>query len=504
MRLWRIFVIIFLFFLVGLLAWHNLGSINQDIGRHLKSGQIIWETKNVYNTNLFSFTEPSHLFINHHWLSEVIFWRLYLLVGLKGLIAFKVLTILASFGLIWLAVYRQTGLRPWLVAMPLGLLVFLERTDVRPEIFSYLFLSFFLWATLRAKYQKDYRWLWFLPILQIAWTNLHIYFVLGPGLLLLFLIDCLTTSLPRAIKNKIWLVTALTGLATLINPSFLKGALMPLTIMNHYGYTVVENQSVAFLQNYGLLLKSINFFEGSAVILAISFLLALKNSRKNITFEFLTALVFAILGFKMIRNFGLYALATTPILALNLKTVPWPAWSQKIRPKIIISLIFLLLGGWWAKEITNNHFYQWLRLEREFGLGIPRGAQGGIDFIRKNHVAGPVFNNFDVGSFLIWKLYPEQKVFVDGRPEAYSPEFFEKIYKPMQADPALWKKYSEQYGINYIFFDHHDITPWAQSFLQNITKNPQWVPVYLDASVITFIKNIPVNQELIKKYPLVI
>jgi hypothetical protein len=141
-------------------------------------------------------------------------------------------------------------------------------------------------------------------------------------------------------------------------------------------------------------------------------------------------------------------------------------------------------------------------LSKEFGLTIPVGAEQGVAFIQANKIRGPVFNNFDVGSFLIWKLYPEQKVFVDGRPEAYSVDFFEKIYKPMQESPTLWKKYSEQYAINYIFFDHRDITPWAKTFLQYITADPQWPLVYLDDSIIIFVKNIPANQKLIEKYPL--
>ena len=98
------------------------------------------------------------------------------------------------------------------------------------------------------------------------------------------------------------------------------------------------------------------------------------------------------------------------------------------------------------------------------------------------------------------KMYPEQKVFVDGRPEAYSTDFFEKIYKPMQESPELWKKYSEQYKINYVFFDYHDITPWAQTFLSFISQDKNWPLVYRDDSVVIFLRRTPQNLSLIQRY----
>ncbi len=157
MKFLRILVIVLLFAFIALVCVHSLGSINQDIGRHLKLGQIIWETKSVPKINLFSFTEPDYPFINHHWLSEVVFYLLFGIIGLKGLIIFKAAIVAVSFWLIYKAADKKTGLWPFLVSAPLGILVFLNRSDVRPEIFSYLFLAFFVFAILRAKYAEE-RW----------------------------------------------------------------------------------------------------------------------------------------------------------------------------------------------------------------------------------------------------------------------------------------------------------------------------------------------------------
>lgn len=505
----RILGIVLFFVLAALFFTHSLDSVNQDIGRHLKSGELIWESQSVYQTNLFSFTEPEHPFINHHWLSEVAFFHLHRWAGLKGLIIFKTVILTAALALIWLAFpVKKTGV--WLVSSLIGLLLLLSRADVRPEIFSYLYLAFFLFAFFRAKYRKQLRWLYFLPLIQILWTNSHIYFVVGPILFFFFLLD---RWLAKDFNVRLIFLFLLTSLATLLNPSFLAGALLPLKILQNYGYTIVENQSTAFLKNYGLSLRAIALFEFSIALLLVSFVVALKNKRRQIFFESAAAVFFSVLAFKMIRNFGLYALIFIPVAALNWETLR--PLSGKTARAWQISLITILALLIWL--VPSNKLYQNMDYGKRFGLSIPAGAGPGVEFVKANGLKGPIFNNFDVGSFLIWKLYPvrtdgsskdptsngtspEFRVFVDGRPEAYSVDFLEKIYKPMQENPALWEKYSQQYGINYVFFDHHDITPWARSFLASLQKNPEWPLVYLDNSVVVFVKNTPANREVISKF----
>lgn len=504
MRILRILSIILLFVFFASFLIHPLYSINQDIGRHLKSGEIIWQTKNVYKTNLFSFTEPDRPFINHHWLSEVAFYGLNNAIGLKGLILFKVAVILLALGLLWASVYRKTGFWPLAISSLVGFMVFIERTDVRPEIFSYLFLAFFIFAIFKSKNESQHKWLWFLPMVQVFWTNMHIYFAIGPIMLFFFVIDrviekkiiskseslnpnkksfgfwILDLFRNSRLEFRIWLLVIM---ATLINPNFISGALYPLTVLKNYGYSIVENQNIFFLRDYGISLTAINIFEISLAVLILGFIIAFKNGRKQITFEVLSTIFFTVMAVKMLRNFGLYGLAFIPLVALNLSTVlpltPFNGVSPQGRRMTVgyITIAIVLV------------FLTWQNVQADkFGLDIPVGAEKGVQFLRENNISGPVFNNFDVGSFLIWKTFPERKVFVDGRPEAYSVDFFEKIYKPMQMDQKVWEKYSKQYDINYIFFDYHDITPWARTFLARISQDKNWVRTYVDEYVVIFLK----------------
>jgi hypothetical protein len=296
-------------------------------------------------------------------------------------------------------------------------------------------------------------------------------------------------------------ITGLSLLATLINPNGIQGALAPLTILHGYGYSIVENQSILFLKNYGILLTQINIFLLATILFWLSYVPALKKyGFKNYIFEIGAGIAFTILGFNMIRNLGPFAIVYIPIFALNLQV--WLS-SVLLNRKIMIGsyAVSIAICLFLLNAVIHNNFYRWFNSGDTFGLEVSAGAERGVAFVQEHNIKGPVFNNFDVGSYLIWKLYPEQQVFVDGRPEAYTPEFFTNIYKPMQEDPTVWKHYADDvYHLNYIFFDYHDITPWAQTFLFFISQDKNWPLVYQDDSVIIFLRRTPQNLPLIQKF----
>ena len=72
-------------------------------------------------------------------------------------------------------------------------------------------------------------------------------------------------------------------------------------------------------------------------------------------------------------------------------------------------------------------------------LGLLPKINAAADFYKTNKIQGPIFNNYDIGGYLIFHLYPE-KIFVDNRPEAYPTSFFQDVYIPMQENNDIWKE----------------------------------------------------------------
>ena len=335
--------------------------------------------------------------------------------------------------------------------------------------------------------------------MQLLWVNLHVYFIIGPAIYFLFLADRLLVF--KKIFRKEIYVGALIAIVNLFNPNFYQGAIYPLKVFQNYGYDVVENSSLLFLLRYfGRWNTQEKLFLIAIFIVAVSFIVRLIINRRALKPIFFNAVLIALtvfLAFKMQRNGTLFALSVFPVLSQNLD----PLFS-KIKPgnflkSLYFLVIFFLVFGLYV--VKNNKYYDWLDSPKLFGFSVSTSAQDGVEFIRSSQINGPVFNNFDIGSYLIWQLFPQQKVFVDGRPEAYPASFFKKIYRPMQADGEIWKQKSGEYGINYIFFAHTDMTEWADSFLTRTVKDDDWPLVFLNDTVAIFLKNNSSNRPVLEE-----
>lgn len=514
----RYFLIIFVLAAFAVFLIHSASAINQDLGRHLKMGEIIWQTGQVPATNLFSYTNPDFPFVNHHWLSEVIYYLLSLAIGIKGLIIFNAALILAAFILVWRLAWRPKYFIASTLAAILGGALILERTDIRPEVFGFLLFSVFLFILNKNK--EKIRWhFWLLAPLTLLWVNLHISFVYGLALIFFFFLDRLwhrrravhllakQKKLDRYIAQII-LLGVLAGVAAFINPNTWRGAFYPLSIFTNYGYAIVENQSPFFLEEL-MFNPTILFFKAAIIALAVSFVL---NWRRTRLFYLLISLFCVIMSWSAIRNFPLLGLAILPVLADNFSGwrerygryfAKWERWRARGFLRLLtVVLIFVILSAS-IYAVATNRFYLKSMKSEQFGLSVPKGAEAAVDFLKQNNLQGPMFNNFDIGGYLIWRLYPEHKVFVDGRPEAYPADFLQSIYIPMQTDGSAWQKYADEvYKINFVFFAHTDATPWAQEFVKQMTQRPGWAIVYLDSVAAIWVRDNAANKELISRLAL--
>ncbi|MDO8555226.1 MAG: hypothetical protein Q7R75_01520 [bacterium] len=491
----KILLVVFFFAFFASFLIHPLFAINQDLARHFKISQVILDTGSVPKSNLFSYTNPDFQFVNTHWLGGVIFYLLSKIIGLKGLVIFTAGILLISFGIIFLLSYKKSQDNFWL-ALWAGLWVvgiFIERTDARPEIFSYLFFAIFL-LVLHYSISRP-KWLLLLPILEVIWVNTHIYFFLGPVIFSFFLLEKIIEKRGLKKNKHLLLVGFSIFLATLANPNGLKGVLYPFRVFANYGYTIVENQTVFFLLQFSYHPYIIALFFLAVAFLAVSFFL---KGKKISAFDILTAATLSFLGFYAVRNLSIFALGIMPIMVGNLtgplneakEFIKLQTGNAKSRAFEII--MFVIAFVIFSAGIYSNR--------KNISLYVEPRAKKAADFVIQNNISGNMFNNFDVGGYLINRFYPERKVFIDNRPEAYPAQFFKDVYIPMQEDKEVWDRYSAKYDFNFIFFEHTDMTPWARKFLNIIANDKNWVAVYLDNNEVILVKNSLNNEEIIEKY----
>jgi len=159
--------------------------------------------------------------------------------------------------------------------------------------------------------------------------------------------------------------------------------------------------------------------------------------------------------------------------------------------KIALVLLMSLL----IYDVVANKYYIRDRSNKRFGLGIsaitfPIKA---IDFIQENNIRGNVFNDTSVGGYFIWRCYPKQKAFVDGRMD------FSERYLFHHTDPFLWDDIVTTYNINYALLGH-GWSPNLQPLIRLLYHRSDWVLVYFDYVAAVFVKNTPDNEHIIKNF----
>ncbi len=474
---------------LSILFFHPIQAFNQDLGRHILIGNIIASTKSIPDTNLLSYTYPTFPFINHHYFAEVIYAVANNFGGPTLLFLITLACVIATFLL--LVLHRKTNPLSLLIATLFFLGILSDRIEIRPEIFSYLFLSIFI-SILFKNRGKPTKLLYLLPIVQIIWANTHIYFPLGLATVGLFLLDSLFTHRKNLLDKRLLhlaLITILCAIAMTVNPHWIDGALYPFSIMNNYGYSIEENQTPFLLMSLGLQKASLPYLFILQAIILLGLFIQRKKAR---LIDYLLLSLFTYLSFNAVRNIPLFGIALLPTsLFLFDQFFNRDVFTQKMSRIFAICLTVALL-------IQMNSFIQ----KNGLGLEVSETSKKAADFFISHQIKGPIFNNFDIGSYLSYRLYPNEKVFIDGRPEAYPADFIQKTYVPMQQDPVLFQKLSDRYHFNAIFFTHTDQTPWGRAFVASILQDKTFVPIYLDQDNLILIKNVPSNKETIKSFGL--
>ncbi len=507
--LFRLAVFGLLAALYAVLLAKPINLTNADIGRHLKNGELFLAHLTVPEINLYSYTYPAFPTIDHHWGSGVVFFVVEQVTGFEGLSVFFIVLNLAAFCFAFDSARRLSSFSLATLASCIALPVLLSRPEVRPEAFSYLFCAVFLWLLVRYRKGeiKGRTLILLLPLLEILWVNLHIYFFLGICLVGVFLVEEGVFALIRADSHghgkrfkELLLAIVLCTAATLLNPAFIRGAMAPLQIFQNFDYRLAENQTVWFIEGYtgfpiGLYFK-IAF---AALVLSWFPIIGLAAARRRHfpVAELILTVAFSLMGWLAIRNLVLFGLAAIVVTAANLKSILPKKFAQWTGHA---GLIVLLLATGVSFYLLHPDF--WQAEAQGTGIGLQAGNMNSLNFFAQNRLQGPIFNNYDIGGYLIYGLFPSERVFVDNRPEAYPGSFFTQTLVPMQEDENKWKQMDAQYHFNVIFFYRNDLTEWGQGFMIRRVSDPAWAPVYVDANTIIFLRRNSENAAVIRRFEL--
>lgn len=492
----------------GFFLAHPLDLTTGDLGRHLKNGELFVQNQLVAKTNLYSYTFPDQPFVNHHWGSGAIFYLIERAFGFDGLsvvlIALNVVTLLIFF-------YVAAQYSSFTLAAPLAVVaipVLITRYEIRPEQFSYFLGGAFLYILWGSQRQKlSLRWLTLLPLLELIWVNLHIYFFLGLVLIGAYLCEAAMAYLVdrspdrRACLKRMGATWLLAAAAACFNPAGIEGAFYPFFILSEYQFPVIENYSVVAVLSAGYRFFPLPYFLIQFGLLWLSWLYVAALRRGDFSLgKFLLSIFYSALAWWSIRNFALFAYFALPLTAANFRSLAW-VWrdesfsgaSSKAAAASALTAAVLVL-------INPDYFFSGGR--GAIGMGLKKGNHEAAEFILSEKIQGPIYNNYDVGGYLIYHLYPQHKVFVDNRPETYPAAFFNDVYFELQRDEAQWLRISNQFGFNAIVYNHRERSSLGEQFIVRRVLDPAWAPVFFDRDIVILVKRFGPNQPTIVKHEL--
>lgn len=509
-------IILAVFSLLLFLNFQKIHSL--DAWGHIAIGRYIVENKTLPLQDVFSFTAQGRPFYNFSWAYQILIYLVYLLGSLPALIIIKTLVVGLAFLLLFLIGYKKIPFIFLVFVFLIAVLTAQVRFFLRPEIFTFLFISIYLF--LISKYFEQGKiWIYFLPLIQVFWTNFHSLSILGPGILISYLggeYVIKKVNLPfkwneqgnldnNQIK-KLFLVSIGCLIGMLINPYGYK-------IFNHYKslFTTLnihnkilpcgiqELQPISFnISN--LISMNMPYFKILVIICVVTILLNIK--RQHIT-TFLIFLTFLYLAKISRRNIGLFSIIAWFTFYPNAKGVFNKYTLGKLRKykmykilNIILMFGIIFLCYYNFKEIWDQDAYIDGKIIKRVGIGDnPVYPQGAYNFITQNNIKGNMFNSFNFGHYLLWKMYPERKVFIDGRIGLYQDNILTAYANTLLYQDSI-RDVIERYDINYFLLETSS-TRFLNKFLY---QNNQWKLVYFSPQAIIYIKNTSQNRAIIKKF----
>jgi len=458
-------------------------AADSDFWWHLKTGQFIVERHALPLPDPFSYTtalnppatpgeaHAQRFNLTHEWLAQALLYVVYAFGGIPLVVLSRAAILSGMCALGGLLAARLSGsFYAGIAAAFASAAVAIEFRADRPALLSFLFAAVFV-TLLELRIA-----LWALPVLTLLWANSHGGFILAWVVLGAYSFDAFW----RADRRKIWLISACSIAISFLNPNGF--GVLPAIIQ----YRRSEMQSNLFEWHRPPLWGPPYAFD---VLLYASALILLIAWRRVRIAHWALYAAFATLSIMAFRNIALIGFLAPVLIAAyvpKIRAVP-----GLLRDVVAWGAPVLLLAAL-AAGVASGQFFQLRAAAWKFPLGAG-------DFILANHIDVPMFNTYGQGGYWIWKLWPHERVFIDGRAlsEASYRDYIHILYNPDSAADQLSGPRTaaiDHYGVrlvatNTFEFNSGEMLPLGLALSRADSR--EWSLVYDDARELIFMRDPP-------------
>jgi hypothetical protein len=473
-----------------------------DTGWHIRTGEWIIAHGWVPSHDVFSFTRPGAPWFAWEWLSDVLFAKLNAFGGLQAVVLFSIVLVSTIFAALFLLVRRKSNPLVAIVVTMVAAASSSIHWMARPHLFTLLFLVIF-YAALELVREGRTRLLGVpilaaLPVIAILWTNLHAGFFVGALMILAYgggEILRLVFSCNAEDRRPAWLQA---------RRYFLSGfACLAASLINPYTYHLHVHMAKYLRDPYTSEhiqeFLSMSFRDPRAMFLEALLLMAvaaaLWNLRQGRFTEALLLSVWAHAALLAARNIPIFAIVAAPPAAAaiqqwllrvpELNVVAWfraaarkfntlaeeTAQTEAIPRLHLVSVLGVLLVA--ALIFAPNPPR---KFRSEFD---PKSYPAGAIAMLRSDPGGRVFTHDEWGDYLIYRLYPDHQVYVDGRSDFYGDDFEYKYIDVLRVKYG-WEKTLLGFGVDTI------LMPPNAPLSGALKESSHWRVVYDDGIALVF------------------
>ncbi|MFN8589512.1 MAG: hypothetical protein U0704_17100 [Candidatus Eisenbacteria bacterium] len=458
-----------------------------DLWQHLLVGKVIWQTHSIPATQLWSWPTWGQPEVTPSWLFRAALWPFWAAGGVNGLFAWRWLTTLAAFAILWKAA-REAGARgPWvLLALVWCALLYRHRSQARPETFVALLLAAQFWVLERRRRlgaepgMRDVAW-WLVPIM-LVWANAHISYYLGFVIGAAYLAGAWHERRggPAQRPMQLCLVLLACAAAAFVNPFGWKLLAQPFQyyfVWRHEPIyqTIDELQPVTFsLTDVDLL----PFWIASIVGLAIW----RWRARRFDLVQLLLLLVFIPMSLQTGRFVGTMALIVATSYARDLDDFLSRGLPQALNRPLPATFAFLA-----ALAVLVAPGLRDPALAPGYGIRWSFYPVRAADWIESHGVRGHGFNAFGQAGYLVWRFYPDRDrlPFMDIHQSGTKRDRYASAWAFQ--DERAWQELDARHHFEWAVLPRTDhTTPRLQDFLDADTTN--WAMVFTDDAASLFLR----------------
>lgn len=479
---WWIFALLALALLAWPMATSPIFVGDTDLWYHLNAGRYIRDTGALPDRSFFSFIEPARAFTDYYWLSQVCFHWVYDRAGYAGLAALRVLLFVAFAALAAGFFGRGAETRGRAGTLLAGVLLILVLLvvqgrfgNLRPHGFTYLFALAFL-----AILELRPAWVPVLPVLAVAWVNLH---GITYPLLLVICLAYLAELFFRAwraggLERAERLGAAALGLSMLAvwaTPNL--GSLLPVP----FRLTPLAHEYIGELRKLSLAELADLTFEKflpqgptTMVLLLVAAILTTVLTLRKRDARIAHLLLFAggtVLLAKGVRFASEFAIFTVPLVSglpalLHRREERQGSWLH--IPAMALALVPLAWAAWSARPLP-------------FPFPSASLPTGTMHFLRTAGEGGKVFHHPNGGGFLQWELHPRYRIFMDMEiPFLFQDEDI-AVALAAHGSPVVLDRILTRYAPEYVLAPH-----WEPAFGALMTARPEYAVVFMDDAAVLF------------------